>query len=75
MFRRRWGNLLGVLILLFLGWGAFRLLNPGFFGGGDPGFREWMWESRSLDLLVQMVFVFAGALGIAAILPVENDDE
>lgn len=75
MFRSRWGNLLGVLFLLFLGWAAFRLLSPGFIGGGELGFTEWMWEYRTLDLLVQMVFVFAGALGIAAILPVENNDE
>jgi hypothetical protein len=34
-----------------------------------------MWEYRSLDLLAQMAVVFAGALGIAAILPVENEDE
>lgn len=75
MFRSRWRNLLGVLLLLFLGWAAFRLLNPGLSGEGELGFTEWMWERRSLDLLVQMVFVFAGALGIAAILPVGDNDE
>ncbi len=75
MSRNRWGSLLGILILLLVGWGAFRLLNPGLFELESQGFNEWMWEYRSLDILVQMVLVFAGALGIAAILPVENEDE
>jgi len=75
MSRKRWGSLLGILILLLVGWGAFRLLNPELFELQPPGFNEWMWEYRSLDILVQMVLVFAGALGIAAILPVENEDE
>lgn len=32
-------------------------------------FRNWLWERRGLDLLVQVALVFAGTLGVAAILP------
>jgi hypothetical protein len=75
MSPNRWGSLLGILLLLIIGWGAFHLFNPGLVEVESPGFKEWMWEYRNLDILVQMVLVFAGALGIAAILPVENEDE
>ncbi len=75
MTRKQWGNILGVVILLFLGWAAFRLINPGFLEYEALGFKVWMWEYRGLDLLVQMALVFAGALGIAAILPAEDEDE
>ncbi len=34
----------------------------------DP-FRAWFWEQRTFDLLAQMGLIFAGALGVAAILP------
>ena len=36
--------------------------------GGDS-FRQWFWEERGLDLLAQVGLIFAGALGIAALLP------
>ena len=32
-------------------------------------FRQWFWESRSLDLAAQVGLIFVGALGIAALLP------
>ncbi len=32
-------------------------------------FRTWFWEQRRLDLLVQVTLIFAGALGVAAVLP------
>ena len=35
----------------------------------EGAFREWFWESRSLDLAVQVGLIFVGALGIAALLP------
>ncbi len=75
MSRNRWASLLGILILLLIGWVAFYLLNPGAVEVESTGFKEWMWEYRSPDILVQMALVFAGALGIAAILPIENEDE
>jgi hypothetical protein len=34
----------------------------------DP-FRAWFWEQRTFDLLAQVGLIFAGALGVAAILP------
>jgi hypothetical protein len=40
-----------------------------------PGFREWLWETRSLDLAVQVCIVFVGALGIAALLPRNDESE
>ena len=32
-------------------------------------FRAWFWEQRTFDLFAQMGLIFAGALGVAAILP------
>ncbi len=36
-------------------------------------FREWFWEQRSLDLLVQVALIFVGALGVAAVLPKHDE--
>jgi hypothetical protein len=35
----------------------------------EGSFREWFWESRSLDLAVQVGLILVGALGIATLLP------
>lgn len=35
----------------------------------DGGFRQWFWERRTLDLITQVGLIFAGALGVAALLP------
>lgn len=68
--------IVAMLVLLTLGWLLFRGLNsPEMITAGDDGFRAWFWEKRGLDLVVQVILVFAGALGIAAILPVEDDDD
>ena len=37
--------------------------------GADGSFRQWFWESRRLDLVAQVGLIFAGALGIATLLP------
>ena len=37
--------------------------------GAEGSFRQWFWESRRLDLVAQVGLIFAGALGIAALLP------
>ena len=64
-----------VIILLFSGWLLFRVLNSAELGNEEAsGFSQWFWEKRSLDLVIQIALVFAGALGIAAILPVEEND-
>ena len=39
----------------------------------DAAFREWFWERRTLDLVTQAGLLFAGALGVAAILPGNED--
>jgi hypothetical protein len=41
----------------------------------DASFREWFWERRGLDLVAQVGLIFAGALGIAALLPREEEDD
>jgi hypothetical protein len=65
-----------VLIMITGGWLLFRTLNsPASASATDDGFRAWFWEKRGLDLVVQVILVFAGALGIAAILPVEDQDD
>ncbi len=43
--------------------------------GDDGAFRQWLWESRSLDLAVQVGLIFVGALGIAALLPRSREEE
>lgn len=63
-------------LLLIGGLVIFRALNSEAIRPiTDGGFRTWFWEKRGLDLIVQIVLVFAGALGIAAILPVEEDHD
>ena len=64
---------------------AVGLLLTGMFLGqtfqGAPqdippsSFRHWFWEGRSLDLIVQVGLIFAGALGISALLPRSGEDE
>jgi hypothetical protein len=74
--------ILAVLILLLLGGGLLvgrhfdrtwaLEHNPATLADpqAEPGvFRDWMWERHGLDLLVQVALVFAGTLGVAAILP------
>ena len=66
--------ILFVIFLLIVGWGLFVLLNPGGIKlGSVSNFQTWFWERRGLDLVVQVLLVFSGALGIAAILPPEED--
>ncbi len=75
--RRDWVWLwLGVAILLALGALAWNL---GHGPGGEvqepDAFRSWFWTYRSLDLLVQVGLILAGALGVAAILPGSREKE
>lgn len=67
--------ILAIFILLSIGWILFRVMNSDvIYLVEEDGFRAWLWQKRGLDLIVQVVLVFAGALGITAILPVEDED-
>lgn len=74
MNKRSWVIYLAfVFILISLGWFAFRWLNPTLIVEED-GFQDYLWTYRSLDIITQVLLMFAGALGIAALLPNEEDD-
>jgi hypothetical protein len=63
-----------VLFLLVTGYLFFILINPeGVQSSYQPNFQTWLWEKRGMDLVVQVLLVFSGALGIAAILPLEEE--
>ena len=67
---------IGVLTLLLI---AGLLIGRLFFASPEDvaagSFREWFWENRALDLLVQVGLIFAGALGIAALLPRGKEED
>ena len=64
-----------VVVLLIAG----LLIGQQFLGPPEEtrvdSFRQWFWESRSLDLAAQVGLIFVGALGIAALLPKGKDDD
>ena len=75
MMKRR--TILTILFILLTVSGLilFRLFNTNDTETSDEeDFRAWFWQHRTLDLAVQVVLIFAGALGIAAILPIEEED-
>jgi CHASE3 domain sensor protein len=62
------------LLLLFSGGALFLLLNRNTQSAETmTTFQSWLWQKRGLDLVVQVLLVFSGALGIAAILPDEEN--
>lgn len=66
----------GIVVLLLV---AGLLIGQQFMAPPDDArvdsFRQWFWESRSLDLAAQVGLIFVGALGIAALLPKGKGDE
>ena len=64
-----WGIVIAVALIA--GWLMGRLFLPeaGHAAQEDAAFRAWFWERRTLDLLAQAGLIFAGALGVAALLP------
>jgi hypothetical protein len=65
-----------VIIFLVIGWMMFIILNQGFaVQAEDQDFQTWFWEKRGLDLVIQVVLIFAGALGITAILPMREEED
>ncbi len=80
MIKRRGLFLTLVILLLIAGLFAFRLLNPNHADTAapaedEPDFRQWFWHIRAPDLIVQVILIFAGTLGIAAVLPLEDEDD
>jgi hypothetical protein len=70
-----WIGLVLVLLIVGLLLGQ-RLLGTQSNDGGPReamAFRQWLWESRSLDLAVQVGLILTGALAIAALLPREGE--
>ncbi len=63
-----------VIFLLAAGWFLFQLFNPSPVALDENPFRAWLWQHRSLDLLIQVVIFFAGTAGIAALLPRDHHD-
>ncbi|MCD4738557.1 MAG: hypothetical protein K8R89_04785 [Anaerolineae bacterium] len=64
-----WAGL--VVVVLLAGWLVGHSLDP-VDEKDTPeatAFRAWFWERRTLDLLAQVGLLFAGALGVAALLP------
>ncbi len=64
-----------VLVALLLAAGLFigRGLRPEVIQSDADAdvtaFRGWFWEHQTFDLLAQICLIFAGALGVAAVLP------
>jgi hypothetical protein len=40
----------------------------------DISFQEYLWEQHSLDLLIQMASLLAGAFGVAGLLPAPDEE-
>ena len=75
---------LGVAVVLLSGGLVIGLLSRGAADSATTGqgpeagresFRQWFWESRTLDLAVQVGLVFAGSLGVAALLPGSKEED
>ncbi len=64
-----WAGGTAVLVALVL-IGALALPMPGPASAGAPEgtFAQTLWEARGLDVLVQMVLIFAGVLGLLGLL-------
>lgn len=64
-----WGIVIAVALIA--GWLMGQLFPPEASRAvqEDAAFRAWFWERRTLDLLAQAGLIFAGALGVAALLP------
>ena len=64
-----WAGAAVLLLTLGLLVGSWFLTPPDNADADARPFRQWFWENRSLDLLVQVGLILTGALGIAALLP------
>jgi len=64
-----------VAVLLTAGLFIGQRFLPPALSADVASFRRWFWESRGLDLVVQAGLIFAGALGIAALLPRSKEED
>jgi hypothetical protein len=69
-----------ILVLLTLGAGLiigrwFGAIPEPIMPEGVEAFRIWFWSNRSIDLAVQVGLIFAGALGVAAVLPSPYEED
>jgi hypothetical protein len=62
------------VLLVIVGLLIGQRFSPAVGDLGSSQFRLWFWEHRGLDLVAQVGLIFAGALGIAALLP-RGDEE
>ncbi len=65
-----------ILALLAGGWliGRFFWLPPDVeLALDESAFRAWFWEARGLDIAGQVALIMAGALGVAALLPMHDE--
>lgn len=76
--RTGWFGIVALLLIVGLLIGQWFLRSPADAAEAplsEDSFRLWFWVNRRLDLLAQVGLIFAGALGIAALLPRGRDDE
>lgn len=66
-----------IMLLLLSGWfiGYRSLSQSDTDIVTENTFRAWFWEQRGLDLIIQVALLFAGALGITALLPEKRVEE
>jgi hypothetical protein len=68
-----------VAVLLVGGLLVGRALPPASVKTGQAedamAFRTWFWEQRTFDLLAQIALIFAGAVGVSAVLPRDRESD
>jgi hypothetical protein len=73
MPRRLTSGLVLLVLLLVVGTTIGRWAWGPRDAAAPASFRVWFWERREADVVVQVGLVFAGALGIAALMPPEEE--
>lgn len=56
-----------ILLVILLGWMAFPAVTAAP-QAGQPSFGTLLWEQRGLDVLIQVVLIFAGVIGLIGLL-------
>jgi hypothetical protein len=55
------------LVMILLGWMAFPAV-PAYFERGSMTLAISLWESRVLDVWIQIVLIFSGVMGVLGLL-------